>query len=119
MTAETDVRLKQRLKTLAVTKADAPTFGLRKNTDPKKKGRTRERTPTFRVGRIVYSGRNEVPCIVKDCSEKGAKVVLEGEAALPPEVCLCITQSGQRRRAKVIWQDGREAGLSFDLDGEC
>ncbi|HNR75677.1 MAG TPA: hypothetical protein PKM48_01000, partial [Parvularculaceae bacterium] len=82
----------------------------------KKVQRNAERPPTFKVGRIIHSGASEIPCVIKDFTDIGARIVLEGEAALPEDVCLSIAQAGVRRIAKVIWQHGREAGLSFGVN---
>lgn len=112
MTVDDD-RLERRLKTLSGQNPNAPAFGNRKvrprNTDK----RSQDRTPTFRAGKVIFSGRNEIPCVIKDCTQEGARVALEGELALPEEVVLVIAQAGVRRAAHVIWQDGREVGLEF------
>lgn len=106
-------RLKKRLATLSTNKAAPPTLESPKTPPADKKKRTRERTPTFRAGRVIYSGRNEIACIIKDLTEAGARIVLDGEAGLPPEVTLVISQSAARRPATVAWQKEREVGLSF------
>lgn len=107
-------RLNKRLATLTSNKAAPPKLEPQKAPPPiEKKKRKRERTPTFRAGRVIFSGRNDVACIIKDMTEAGARIVLDGEAALPPEVILVISQSAARRPATVAWQKEREVGLSF------
>lgn len=112
MTDANDDRLKKRLATLSTNKAAPPKLESPKS-PPAEKKRKSERTPTFRAGRVIYSGRNEVACIIKDLTEAGARIVLDGEAGLPSEVTLVISQSAARRPATVAWQKEREVGLSF------
>ena len=111
-------RLAKRLSTLATMKSSAtPGFGRSKKTAAsEKKKRAKDRTPTFRAGRVIFSGRSETPCVIKDLSDLGARIVLEGEASLPPLVTLVIATTGSRKEARVVWQDEREVGLSFGGD---
>ncbi len=108
-------RLSKRLSTLATTKpSHAPVFGRTSRPGPAdKKKRAKDRTPTFKAGRVVFGGCSEAPCVIKDLTDSGARIVLEGEASLPPQVTLVIATTGSRRVASVIWQVDREAGLSF------
>jgi hypothetical protein len=108
-------RLSKRLSTLATTKPSlAPVFGRTSRPGPAdKKKRAKDRTPTFKAGRVVFSGRSEAPCVIKDLSDSGARIVLEGEASLPPQVTLVIATTGSRKEASVVWQVDREVGLSF------
>jgi hypothetical protein len=80
----------------------------------RKKSRSRDRQTTFRFGRVINGRGEEYPCILRDLSETGARVVFEGEPGLLPTVILKIELSGEIKRAKVIWQRGRDAGLCFE-----
>lgn len=80
----------------------------------RKRSRAGDRKTTFRFGRVVSANREEHACILRDLSDKGARVVFEGEAALSAEVTLRIELTGEYRRAHVVWQKEREAGLSFE-----
>lgn len=102
-------RLAKRIADLSASAAAGVDYSSAK----REKDRACNRSPTFKPGRIIFSGRNEVPCIIKDMTADGARVILEGEAGLPPVVTLIVTQSASRRRARVAWQKEREAGLSF------
>jgi hypothetical protein len=113
MTDANNDRLKKRLATLSANKAAPPKLEPKKAPPPAEKKRKSVRTPTFREGRVIYSGRHEVACIIKDLTEAGARIVLDGEAGLPPEVVLVISQSAAHRPATVVWQKQREVGLSF------
>jgi hypothetical protein len=57
----------------------------------------------------------EVACIVRDVSDSGARVSFDMDTALPAQVVLIVGRNGRRRRARVVWQREREAGLSFRL----
>jgi len=115
-TTPIDDRLTRRLQSLSAPKAD--TFGKASALAGarKKSKRGSERQPTFKVGRVLFSGNSDIACVIKDFSDLGARIILEGEAALPEDVVLSIAQAGIRRRAKVIWQHEREAGLSFGVN---
>lgn len=80
----------------------------------RKKSRKGDRKTTFRFGRVVLANREEHTCILRDLSDTGARVVFEGEFSLSPEVTLKIELTGEYRRARVVWQKEREAGLSFE-----
>jgi hypothetical protein len=112
MTETDKERLRQRLTALSASKSPANS-AIEKMKHGRKKDRGAPRVATYRVGRVIYGGRNSTQCVIKDMSENGARIVLEGEAALPPQVTLVIAQSGVRRTAAVIWQNDREVGLAF------
>lgn len=80
----------------------------------RKKNRGADRKTTYRFGRVLSGNREEHPCILRDLSQTGARVVFEGEPALSQSVTLRIELTGERRRARVAWQKEREAGLSFE-----
>ncbi len=80
----------------------------------RKKTRGRDRKTTFRFGRVISGRGEEYACILRDLSDSGARVVFEGEPGLLPTVMLRIELTGETRRAKVVWQKGRDAGLAFD-----
>jgi hypothetical protein len=109
-----DDRLERRLKNLSGQNPNGPMFGNRKVRPANSDKRSHDRTPTFRVGKVIYAGRSEIPCVIKDYTQEGARIALEGEIALPEQVVLAIAQAGVRRMSKVIWQDGREVGLEFE-----
>lgn len=107
-----DDRLKRRLASLAAAASSAP-IAAEKPKAAKKTERASARTLTYRMGRVIYSGKNELNCVIKDIGASGARIILDGEAALPPEVTLVISQTAARKKAKVVWQKEREVGLSF------
>lgn len=80
----------------------------------RKKTRGRDRQTTFRFGRVINGRGEEHACILRDLSAAGARVVFEGEPGLMPSVLLRIELTGEMKRAKVVWQKGRDAGLAFE-----
>lgn len=84
---------------------------------PKKKpisnNQRTERHATFRMGEIAISGSQTLTCVVRDLSNVGARITLEGAIGLPPKALFIVGQSGIRKQVRVVWQDGTEAGLQF------
>ncbi|MFN3958621.1 MAG: PilZ domain-containing protein [Parvularculaceae bacterium] len=80
----------------------------------RKKSRGQDRQTIFRFGRVINGRGEEYACILRDISDTGARVVFEGEPGLLPTVILKIELTGEIKRAKVVWQKGRDAGLSFE-----
>lgn len=78
--------------------------------------RSSERRNVYRFGRVVLPDRSMLNCIIKDISEGGAKVVLDGAITVPPRVLLKIDQTGENKRAYVVWQKDAEIGLQFVVD---
>ncbi|WP_425408354.1 PilZ domain-containing protein [Hyphococcus sp.] len=84
---------------------------------PVLKGRERperaERSQVFRPGKLYLSKSNFARCVIRDISETGANVHIEGTHPLPKIVVLRFEQSGIVKKARVVWQDDVEAGLQF------
>lgn len=75
--------------------------------------RAEERRTVYRFARLVLPDRAVMNCIIKGYSRRGAKVVIEGSVTLPPRVLMKIDQTGETKRAKVVWQNEMEVGLQF------
>jgi hypothetical protein len=76
--------------------------------------RVEDRKPAYRFARLILGDRSEVKCIIRDFSSRGMRVVLEGSHPLPPHLTVKIDQTGQSKKAAVVWQKELEAGLCFD-----
>lgn len=111
MAKKPNERMTSRVAALAAAKP--PAAGAMERS-VRKKTRGRDRQTTFRFGRVINGRGEEYACILRDLSESGARVVFEGEPGLLPTVVLRIELTGETRRAKVVWQKAREAGLSFE-----
>ena len=111
MSKQSEDRMTRRLSALATAKP-AESGAMAKSMRKKKRGA--DRATTYRFGRVLNGNREEHPCILRDLSATGARVVFEGEPALSETVTLRVELTGERRRARVVWQKDREAGLSFE-----
>lgn len=102
-------QLEARLKKIASTNL-APSAPKAKQTPYRP--RASDRVRTYKHGYVLY-GTGRCPCVVADMTERGAKVLFAGVTLLPSYVRLLIPQQGARISARVVWQDGAEAGLNF------
>jgi len=78
----------------------------------KRQGRA-ERNDTYRFARLIYDTGETVNCILKDISQTGAKVMIEGNFTLPRKMTLKIDQAGVSKAVHIVWQDETIVGLAF------
>lgn len=79
--------------------------------------RTSRRSKSFLRGFVYISRRRgALACLIRDFSEKGARIVFSDSVALPPVIDLYIPQRDQTLRARLQWRRGDEIGLSFIAD---
>ena len=75
------------------------------------------RTRRLRQAQCIFNkGNSLVDVTLRDLSEKGARVIGEGLVSLPRIFELRIAEGGggySTRRARLVWTDGRTAGLEF------
>ena len=75
------------------------------------------RSKSFLRGFVYVSRkRGALACLVRDLSDKGARIIFSDEVTLPPEVDLYIPQREQTLRARVQWRRSDEIGLAFIAD---
>lgn len=72
------------------------------------------RLPAFKFGAIYLETGKRLDCMILDLSGSGARISLGGAVNLPETVRLSIPQHALRVDATVRWQQGTEAGLSFN-----
>jgi hypothetical protein len=73
---------------------------------------------TYLGGRLVFNNQYcSIDCLVRNMSRNGAKLVFEGTALLPGEFDLMLPQKGEGRRARVVWRQQDEAGVTFLQSG--
>jgi hypothetical protein len=78
-----------------------------------------QRGRTYLGGRLAFNNQyGTVDCLVRNMSQNGAKLVFEGAVLLPGEFEFTLPQKGESRRARVIWRQQDEAGITF-LQAEC
>jgi hypothetical protein len=79
--------------------------------------RNSRRSKSFLRGFVYVSRRRgALACLVRDLSDKGARIIFSDEVTLPPEVDLYIPQREQTLRARVQWRRSDEIGLAFIAD---
>ncbi len=72
------------------------------------------RSKSFLRGFVYVSRkRGALACLIRDLSEKGARIVFSDTVTLPDVVELYIPQRDQTLRARVEWRRNDEIGLGF------
>ena len=76
--------------------------------------RSSRRPKSFLRG-FVYVSREQgaLSCLIRDLSDKGARIIFSDTVTLPHMFDLYIPQRDQTLRAKVRWRHGDEVGLAF------
>jgi hypothetical protein len=77
--------------------------------------RRSKRLKSFLQG-LVYidKRRGAMNCVIRDLSDKGARMILSETVAIPDIVSLHIPQKDETYRARVKWRHGDEIGLAFE-----
>lgn len=73
--------------------------------------RNAPRSPARQPGRIVISGRPEIPCTIRDLSSLGARLSFMNPTILPRSFRVLFDD--QDAKVTVIWQAGVLAGVRF------
>lgn len=72
------------------------------------------RSKSFLRGFVYVSRkRGALACLVRDLSNKGARIIFSDTVTLPEVVELYIPQREQTLRARVQWRRNDEIGLAF------
>lgn len=73
------------------------------------------RHPSYLGARISYNERRStVDCLLRNVSERGAKLVVASPGLLPSEFDVYIARQERNRRARIVWQrGGTEFGVTF------
>lgn len=65
-------------------------------------------------GRLIYHGGSAtVECVVRDISEGGARLRIEGTAPIPERFELVVPSRNLRMRARTVWVRDNERGVEF------
>jgi hypothetical protein len=76
--------------------------------------RKSRRSKSFLRGFVYVSRkRGALACLIRDLSEKGARIIFSDQVTLPDVVELYIPQREQTLRARVSWRKNDEIGLAF------
>ena len=76
--------------------------------------RQHSRNRVYYGGKVAFNARNStLACVVRNFSQRGAKIEFENSAMLPDRVDFEIERRGLSRRAHLVWRDQNAAGLVF------
>lgn len=75
--------------------------------------RKSERKRTLLGAVIEYAGTSTMNCVIRNLSQGGARLELDGAPFVPHAMMLSIPQRGIRRSASVVWQTREAAGIQF------
>jgi hypothetical protein len=76
--------------------------------------RNSRRSKSFLRGFVYVSRkRGALSCLIRDLSDKGARIIFSDTVTLPEMVDLYIPQREQTLRARVQWRRSDEIGLAF------
>jgi hypothetical protein len=79
--------------------------------------RSASRQKSFLQGRIFFNNRRtSVDCLIRDFSERGARLKFSSMIATPDVVELYVPNKDESYRAKVQWRNADEIGVGFDYD---
>lgn len=76
--------------------------------------RNARRSKSFLQGFVYVSRkRGALACLIRDLSDKGARIIFSDTVTLPDTVEIYIPQREQTLRARVTWRKNDEIGLAF------
>ena len=76
--------------------------------------RQHSRNRVYYAGKVAFNARNStLACVVRNFSQRGAKIEFENSAMLPDQVDFEIERRGLSCRAHLVWRDRNAAGLAF------
>src|SRR5215470_4362493 len=71
-------------------------------------------------GMVAFNARNStLDCVVRNFSQRGAKIEFENSALLPDRVDFEVVRKGLACRARLVWRDCNSAGLVFREEHEA
>jgi hypothetical protein len=77
--------------------------------------RNASRRRMLKAGVIAYSGRHvTLTCVVRDLSDRGARLVVDGSVDAPDTFELLIAIDGLEVDCRVVWRRAREVGVIFE-----
>lgn len=68
---------------------------------------------------IVFNNRaSSVECLIRNMSDRGAKLVFADTVAVPEEFDLVIARQGREHRCRMVWRHTDETGIVFVRRGD-
>ena len=76
--------------------------------------RQHSRNRVYYGGMVAFNARNStLACVVRNFSQRGAKIEFENPAMLPDRVDFEIDRRGLACQARLVWRERNAAGLAF------
>lgn len=75
--------------------------------------RRAHRRRALKDAKVVLSDWTMIDCTIRDVNEEGARLVFSGATSLPEEFRLLTVATNTIRPARLSWQRGLAAGISF------
>jgi hypothetical protein len=76
--------------------------------------RQQPRNRVYYGGMVAFNARNStLACVVRNFSQRGARIEFENSAMLPARVDFEIERRGLSCQAHLVWCDRNAAGLAF------
>ena len=73
-----------------------------------------QRNRVYYGGMLAFNARNStLDCVVRNFSQRGAKIEFENSAMLPDRVDFEVARRGLSCLARLVWRDQNAAGLVF------
>jgi PilZ domain len=91
-------------------------FQVQGNTVAKSDGEQRRalRRRVLKAGLVAYNERHStLSCTVRDISDTGARVRVDGSVSAPDTFELIIQIDGLEASCEVVWRNGNEVGVRF------
>ena len=71
-------------------------------------------TGVYYGGMVAFNARNStLACVVRNFSQRGAKIEFENSAMLPDRVDFEVQRRGLSCQAHLVWRERNAAGLAF------
>jgi PilZ domain len=78
-----------------------------------------QRNRVYYGGMLAFNARNStLDCVVRNFSQRGAKIEFENSAMLPDRVDFEVARRGLSCLARLVWRDQNAAGLMFSEERE-
>lgn len=84
--------------------------------EPERRQEQPARRTVYVPARIFLEDFRSVNCVIVDISENGARILIGGDVSLPQSLKLKTLHDGRFRRARLVWQRNRDAGISFAME---
>ena len=76
--------------------------------------RQHPRNRVYYGGMVAFNARNStLACVVRNFSQRGAKIEFENSAVIPDRIDFEIARRGLSCLARLVWRDRNAAGLMF------